>query len=141
MITKSKIHEVENAPVKDRDGASVGKVAQVFPSDEDGSAAFVSVATGLFGGHTALVPVEDATFDGTDLHVGYTKNAIKGAPSPRAGNTLSATEANAVRKHFGLSPAGKATGDMGDPHENLDQAGSGPAGADDTEGAGARPPA
>lgn len=141
MITKSTIHEVENVTVKDRDGASVGKVAQVFPSDEDGSAAFVSVATGLLGGHTALVPVEDATFDGTDLHVGYTKSAIKGAPSPGAGNTLSVTEANAVRKHFGLSPAGKATGDMGDPHENLDQAGTGPAGADDTEGAGTTPPA
>ena len=68
MITKSKIHEIENAPVKDRDGASVGKVAQVFPSTEDGSAALVSVATGLLGGHTVLVPVEDATFDGTDLH-------------------------------------------------------------------------
>jgi hypothetical protein len=65
MITKSMIHEVENATVRDRDGASVGKVAQVFPS-EDGSAAFVSVATGLFGGNTALVPVEDATFDGSD---------------------------------------------------------------------------
>jgi hypothetical protein len=53
---------------------------------------------------------------------------------------LSVTEANAVRKHFGLSPAGKATGDMGDPHENLDQAGTGPAGADDTEGAGTTSP-
>ncbi|MDY1006543.1 PRC-barrel domain-containing protein [Curtobacterium sp. CFBP9011] len=140
MITKSMIHEVESATVRDRDGASVGKVAQVFPA-ADGSAAFVSVATGLFGGHTALVPVEDATFDGTDLHVGYAKSAIKGAPSPGVGNALSATEANAARKHFGLSPSGKAIGDMGDPHENLDQAGTGPAGADDTEGAGTTPPA
>ena len=139
MITKSMIHEVENATVRDRDGASVGKVAQVFPA-EDGNAAFVSVATGLFGGRTALVPVEDATFDGTDLHVGYAKSTIKGAPSPGVGNALSATEANAARKHFGLSPTGKATGDIGDPHENLDQAGTGPAGADDTEGAGTTPP-
>lgn len=113
----------------------------MFPSNEDGSAAFVSVATGLLGSHTALVPVEDATFDGTDLHVGYTKSAIKDAPSPGTGNTLSVTEANAVRKHFALSPAGKAPGDMGDPHENLDQADTGPAGADDTEGAGTTPPA
>jgi hypothetical protein len=141
MIPKSKINEVENAAVRDRDGASVGKVAQVFPSDEDGSAAFVSVTTRLLGGHTALVPVEDATFDGTDLHVGYAKSAIKSAPSPGAGNTLSVTEANAARKHFGLSPTGSATGDMGDPHENLDQAVTGPAGADDTEGAGTTPPA
>jgi hypothetical protein len=141
MITKSTIHEIENATVRDRDGASVGKVAQVFPSESDGSAAFVSVATGLFGGRTTLVPVEDATFDGTDLHVGYAKSAIKDAPSPGAGNTLSPAEENAVRKHFGLPPAGRATGDMGDPHENLDQAGTGPAGADDTEGAGTTPPA
>lgn len=141
MITKSMIHEVESATVRDRDGASVGKVARVFPSDKDGSAAFVSVATGLLGNHHALIPVEDATFDGTDLHVGYAKSAIKGAPSLGAGQTLSPVEANAVRKHFGLSPAGNATGDMGDPHENLDQAGAGPAGADDTEGAGTTPPA
>jgi hypothetical protein len=140
MITKSMIHEVENATLRDRDGASVGKVTQVFPS-EDGNAAFVSVPTGLFGGHTSLVPVEDATFDGTDLHVGYAKSVIKSATSPGVGSALSATEVNAVRKHFGLSPTGKATGDMGDPHENLDQAGTGPAGADDTEGAGPTPPA
>ncbi|MGN7192294.1 hypothetical protein [Curtobacterium sp. SAFR-003] len=141
MITTDRIHEVENATVRDRDGASVGKVAQVFPSAEDGSAAFVSVATRLLGSHTALVPVEDASFDGTDLHVGYTKRAIKDAPSPGAGNILSLADENAARKHFGLSPAGKATGDMGDPHENLDQTGTGPAGADDTEGAGTTPPA
>lgn len=141
MITKSTIHEIENATVRDPDGALVGKVAQVFPSDSDGSAAFVSVATGLFGGHATLVPVEDATFDGTDLHVGYTKSAIKDAPSPGAGNAMTIAEENAVRKHFGLSPAGKATGDMGDPHENLDQAGPGLVGADDTEGAGTTPPA
>jgi len=141
MIAKSKIHEVESASVRDRDGASVGKVAQVFPSAEDGSAAFVSVSTGLLGSHHALVPVEDATFDGTDLHVGYTKSAIKDAPSIGAGQTLSPSDANAVRKHFGLSPAGNATGDMGDPDENLDQAGTGPVGADDTEGAGTTPPA
>ncbi|MFJ4297744.1 PRC-barrel domain-containing protein [Curtobacterium sp. NPDC089689] len=141
MITKGEIHEVENATVRDRDGFSVGKVAQVFPSEEDGSAAFVSVATGLFGGHAVLVPVEDAMFDGSALHVGYTKNAIKGAPAASTENALSITEANQVRKHFGLSPAGKATGDMGDPYENLDQAGTGPAGADDTEGAGTTPPA
>ena len=141
MISKSLIHQVESATVRDRDGATVGKVTQVFPSDEDGSAAYVSVATGMLGRHQALVPVEDATFDGTDLHVGYTKNAIKSAPTLGPGHTLSLTEANAVRKHFGLSAAGAATGDMGDPHENLDQAGTGPAGADDTEGAGTMPPA
>ncbi|WP_144765930.1 PRC-barrel domain-containing protein [Curtobacterium sp. 9128] len=141
MIAKSKIHEVENATVRDRNGASVGKVVQVFPSDDDGSAAFISVRAGLFGSDTTLVPVEDASFDGTDLHVGYTKSAIKGAPSSPAGNTLSIVEANAVRRHFGMSPIGRATGDMGDPHENLNQAGTGPAGADDTEGAGTTPPA
>ncbi|PYY36632.1 hypothetical protein DEJ32_12755 [Curtobacterium sp. MCPF17_046] len=58
-----------------------------------------------------------------------------------AAHTLSAVEANAVRKHYGLSPTGSATGDVGDPHENLNQAGTGPAGADDTEGAGTTPPA
>lgn len=141
MISKSLIHQIESATVRDRDGATVGKVTQVFPSDEDGSAAYVSVATGLLGSHQALVPVGDATFDGTHLHVGYTKNAIQGAPSPGAARTLSLTKANAVRKHFGLSAAGAATGDMGDPHENLDQAGTGPAGADDTEGAGTTPAA
>jgi len=139
MITKGVIHQVESATVRDRNGVSVGKVVQVFPSDEDGSAAYVCVATGLLGRHQALVPADDATFDGTDVHVGYTKDAIKGAPSLGAGRTLSPAEANAVRGHFGLSRTGAATGDMGDPHENLDQAGTGLAGADDTEGAGTTP--
>lgn len=140
MISKSDIHLVENAAVRDRDGATVGKVTQVFPSDEDGSAAYVSVAMGVLGRHHAVVPIEDASFDGADLHVGYTKDAIKGAPSLGPGQTLSPSRANVVRKHFGLSAIGAATGDMGDPFENLDQAGTGPAGSDDTEGAGTTPP-
>lgn len=88
-----------------------------------------------------IAPVEDATLDGADLHVGYTKDAIAGAPSLGSGHTMSPAEENAVRKHFGLSAVGAAIGDMGDPNENLDQAGTGPAGADDTEGAGTTPPA
>ncbi|WP_042723544.1 hypothetical protein, partial [Curtobacterium sp. B18] len=36
MIPKNLIHQVESATVRDRDGATVGKVTQVFPSDEDG---------------------------------------------------------------------------------------------------------
>jgi len=141
MIPKSDIHQIESATVRDRGGATVGKVTRVFPSDEDGSAAYVSVASGVLGRRQTLVPVEDATIDGTDLRVGYTKDAITGAPSVGSGHTLSPAEANAVRKHFGLSAVGAATGDMGDPDENLDQAGTGPAGADDTEGAGTTPPA
>lgn len=94
----------------------------------------------MLGRHQALIPVEDATLDGTDLHVGYTKEAIKDAPVLGTGHTLSLVEANAVRKHYGLAAVGAATGDMGDPHENLDQAGTGPAGSDDTEGAGTTPP-
>ena len=140
MITKGIIHQVENATVRDRNGVSVGKAVQVFPSDEDGSAAYVCVAAGLLGRHQALVPADDATFDGTDVHVGYTKDQIKGAPSIGAGRSFSPAEANAAREHFGLSPAGAATGDMGDPHENLDQAETGLVGADDTEGAGTTPP-
>lgn len=140
MISKDRIHQAEGTTARDRDGASVGEVTQVFPSDEDGSAAYVSVATGVLGRHRALVPVEDATFDGTDLHVGYTKDAMKGAPALGPGNTSSPAQANTVRKHFGLHPTGQVTGDMGDPHENLDQAGTGPAGSDDTEGAGTTPP-
>lgn len=141
MIPKSDIHQIEGATVRDRDGETVGKVTQVFPSDEDGSAAYVSVALAMLGRRQALVPVEDATFDGTDLRIGYTKDAVKDAPSLGPAHTLSPTEANTVRKHFGLSAVGAATGDMGDPDENLDQAGTGPAGADDTEGAGTTPPA
>ncbi|MFJ3322660.1 hypothetical protein [Curtobacterium sp. NPDC086286] len=140
MIPKRLIHQVESATVRDRYGASVGKVTQVFPSDEDGSAAYVSVALGVLGRRQALVPVEDAAFDGADLRVGYTKGAIKGAPLIVPGHSVSPAEANAVRNHFGLSAVGAATGDMGDPDENLDQAGKGPAGADDTEGAGTTPP-
>lgn len=141
MIDKSRIHRIENASIRDRDGASVGKVKQVFPADDDGNAAYISVATGLLGTSESIVPAEDATFDGMDVHVGYTKDAIKDAPTLGRDRTLSPSEANAVRKHYGLSHAGAATGDMGDPDENLDQAGTGAPGSDDTEGAGANPPA
>jgi hypothetical protein len=131
MIPKSKIHRLPGASVRDRDGASVGKVREVFPADGDGHAAYVSVSTGIFGSDS-MVPVEDGSFDGMDVHVSFPKTAITDAPTAPVDHQLTTTEENRVREHYGLSPVGQAIGDMGDPDENPEP----PAASDDTEGAG-----
>lgn len=81
MIDSSSINDLMNAKVVDSAGEKVGTVGQVYVDENDGHPLFATVHTGLFGTKESFVPLDNGTFDGDTLHVGYTKATIKDAPN------------------------------------------------------------
>lgn len=61
------------------DEQKIGKVKEIYFSNENGSSTWVSVSTGLFGSDS-LVPLAGASHQGDSLRVAVDKDAVKSAP-------------------------------------------------------------
>lgn len=81
MANNMSIEDLQRSTVIDQDGDKVGKVGQVYLDDANGQPNWVTVNTGLFGGSETFIPLDEATQDGDDLRVPYTKAFIKDAPN------------------------------------------------------------
>ncbi len=66
------------------DGDKVGTIGEIYPDDHSGDPTFATVRTGLFGTSETFVPLGEASLQGGDLHVPYSKDQVKDAP-PRRG--------------------------------------------------------
>lgn len=111
MTSDTEINRIEGSTVYDSVGEKVGKVGQVYLDDSTGQPSWVTVSTGLFGTSETFVPIQDARFDGDDLHVGHTKDTIKDAPRVDVDQHLSETEEAELYRYYGLEwGAGHTTG-------------------------------
>lgn len=84
------------------DGDKLGSVHQVYTSDTTGDPAWVTVKTGLFGTQESFVPLSDASFDGDDIRVAVTKDAVHGAPRVDADGHLTPEEEDELYRYYGL---------------------------------------
>ena len=100
MIDSSSINDLAKAKVVGPDGDKVGTVGQVYVDETDGHPLFVTVHTGLFGTGESFVPLENASFSGGDLHVGYSKDTIKGAPNIADDGALDDAEQDRVFEYY-----------------------------------------
>jgi uncharacterized protein (TIGR02271 family) len=112
MIDNATVNSIFDAKVVDSSGDKVGTVKQVYLDNDSGQPLFASVATGLFGTSESFVPLQDATFSGDELRVGYDKDRIKDAPRIDADGDLSEQEQDRIFDHYGLG-SGSATGTTG----------------------------
>lgn len=99
---------LQDLEVTDNKGSKVGKVDVVFVDNITGRPEWAAVKTGIFGGHVTLVPLVNATANGDDLSVAYTKDAIKDAPHHDPDVELSAAEEAELLRYYGLSGAASA---------------------------------
>lgn len=81
MITGHDIDRVLGATAYDAEGDRIGSVDTVYMDDHSEEPKFALVNTGLFGMNSSFVPLEDATLDGDDLRVAYSKDKVKDAPN------------------------------------------------------------
>jgi uncharacterized protein (TIGR02271 family) len=106
--------QLRGATAYGSDGDKLGKVEEVFLDDATGRPEWAAIKTGLFGGNASLVPLQEADFDGSDLRVPYTKDALKSAPSHDVDQPLSVDDEAELYRHYGLaysdepSPTGMA---------------------------------
>jgi stress response protein YsnF len=103
MISTEQIDQIMGTTAYDSAGGKVGKVGQVYLDDETNQPEWVTVNTGLFGTSESFVPVQNATFSGDRLTLGYDKNKIKDAPQVAADGHLSEGEEQSLYQYYGLS--------------------------------------
>jgi uncharacterized protein (TIGR02271 family) len=103
MLNENQAREVVGSTLYDSDGDKVGKVGQLFLDDTTGRPEFVTVNTGFFGSGESFVPVENATLEGGDLRVPFSKQQIKDAPNVDLdGRHLDEAEEQRLFEHYGM---------------------------------------
>ncbi|WP_144790572.1 DUF2382 domain-containing protein [Kocuria palustris] len=106
MAKNISIEDLQRSTVFDQDGDKVGKVGQVYLDDATGQPNWVTVNTGLFGGNETFIPLDEATQDGDDLRVPYTKAFIKDAPNLDADSHVDEREEEELYRYYGLQGGG-----------------------------------
>jgi uncharacterized protein (TIGR02271 family) len=92
------------------DGEKIGKVEDLYFDRDTDQPEWISVTTGFFGTHRSLVPLAQASDEGTGLRVPYSKEQVKEAPHYDPGQELSEEEEADLFRHYGMSYAGQSSG-------------------------------
>lgn len=129
MANNISIEDLQRSTVIDQDGDKVGKVGQVYLDDATGQPNWVTVNTGLFGGSETFIPLDEATQDGDDLRVPYTKAFIKDAPNLDADSHVDESQEDELYRYYGLQGGGDQVRDGRDGRvDGRDAAAAGAAG-------------
>ena len=84
------------------DGGKIGKVADIYLDEQTEQPEWLAVTTGLFGGRVSFIPLAQATAQGGEVAVPFTKETVKDAPHAEADGRLSQDEEAAIYRHYGL---------------------------------------
>jgi hypothetical protein len=103
MLDSRDIGGLQGAPVLGHDNDKLGTVGQVFLDAQTGAPNWVTVKTGLFGHKETFVPLNNATWDGEEIHVDIDRETIKEAPRIDTGEALSPHNEEALYRYYGLS--------------------------------------
>ncbi|MFD3448569.1 DUF2382 domain-containing protein [Microbacteriaceae bacterium 4G12] len=118
-LTQNNLNDILNnkGTVLSSSGDKIGSVDQFYVDDASGRIAWVSVHTGLFGTSESYIPLDDATVQGNDVVVPYTKDQVKDAPKVNTdGGALEEDDQDVLYRHYGIGGTGFAdrTGTTGD---------------------------
>jgi sporulation protein YlmC with PRC-barrel domain len=86
--------------VLDRRGAKIGKVADVFLSDDTDEPQWLLVRAGLFGMREAFVPLASVRARGDELLVAYDKESVTGAPMVSSDDELSQADQQTLTDYY-----------------------------------------
>ena len=92
--------------VVDQDGKKIGSIGQVYLDDDGGQPAWITANTGFFGSGESFAPLADATIQGNDVHVAYSKDMVKDAPhSDDSDGHLSENQEADLYRYYSLGSA------------------------------------
>jgi uncharacterized protein (TIGR02271 family) len=101
-LSNDAIDSLRSATVYSSDGDKIGKVGDVYLGDETGQPEWVTVKTGLFGTSETFVPLAQASTDGDEIRVPFTKDQVKDAPRTEADGQISPEEEDRLFSHYGM---------------------------------------
>lgn len=124
MLDQNDFRTLSGRTLLGADGERLGKIDQLYADREDGHPTFLTVSTGLFGSRTSFVPVSEASLHGDDVHVPYTKDQVKDAPSLDPDGEISPEEEDRLYRHYSLTDdAGVDSPNAGTTGRDVDTAG------------------
>jgi uncharacterized protein (TIGR02271 family) len=115
MVDINDIDTLYSATAVDRDGDKLGKIGQVYVSDDGRQPLFVTVHTGLFGTKQSFVPLQGADLRGDTVTLQYDKDTIKGAPNIDDDGALSDDEQETLFDYYDGRSGGVPSGVGGAP--------------------------
>jgi uncharacterized protein (TIGR02271 family) len=89
------------------DGEKIGKVEELYLDTGSKQPEWISVTTGFFGNHRSLVPLAEATEEGGDIRIPYSKEQVKEAPHYDPDRQVSEEEEADLFRHYGMGGAGQ----------------------------------
>lgn len=101
MIDANNLNDLIGADVYGSDDHKIGSVGQVYVDSETQTATWVTIKTGLFGTSENFAPLDDASFDGNDVRVAYTKDKVTDAPQISSDGNISHEEEDALYAYYG----------------------------------------
>ena len=84
-------------------GDKIGSVGTFYLDDQTNEPAWVTVNTGLFGTSETFVPLSEATVEGVDVLVPYSKDEVKNAPQIASDGSISAEEEVTLYRYYGFT--------------------------------------
>src|SRR4051812_9971170 len=110
MIETTEIRDLIGTRVSGSDGDKLGSIGQIFLDDGTGRPEWATVRTGLCGTKESFVPLAEATRDGEEVRVPFTKDQVKEAPTvPPDAAPLTRAEGGELYRHYGLQYADRAS--------------------------------
>ena len=105
MIDREAALRAHGANVVDQDGDKIGTVQDIYLDHETNEPEWVLVSTGMVGGRGNFVPLNDATMEGNEIRVPFTKDKVKDAPSVDPDGQLSRHEERELYDYYGRAYA------------------------------------
>ena len=105
MISNQQVEGLMSASgnVLGPNGDKIGSVGTFYLDDQTNEPAWVTVNTGLFGTNETFVPLSEATVEGIDVLVPYSKEEVKNAPQIESDGSISAEEEVTLYRYYGFT--------------------------------------
>ncbi|MBF4994272.1 YsnF/AvaK domain-containing protein [Arthrobacter gandavensis] len=102
-------------------GDKIGSVGTFYLDDQTNEPAWVTVNTGLFGTSETFIPLSEASVEGIDVLVPYSKDEVKNAPQIHSDGSISAEEEVTLYRYYGFTyDDGTSDGDMRNAESGTD---------------------
>ena len=93
----------ESGNVLGPNGDKIGAVGTFYLDDQTNEPAWVTVSTGLFGSNESFVPLSEATVEGADVLVPYSKDEVKNSPQVDSDGSITPEEEVMLYRYYGFA--------------------------------------
>ncbi|MCL6422678.1 PRC and DUF2382 domain-containing protein [Brachybacterium sp. JHP9] len=103
MTFQGNIQDLQAAEVVDTTGDKIGKVGQVYLTDDTQEPSWVTVNTGFFGTKETFIPLAEARYADGVITVPYEKSFVKDAPNVDEDGSISREEEDELYRYYGVN--------------------------------------